>query len=139
MMNTLYKISIPAIVAFSFILLLNTAGGSNIYGQLIGNTSQTNQTNLTNQTTSPQPQNQTIITNQTSNNQKTPHQYEKTQSKNITAISEKLFNFTNSAIIALDHKDTATVKYNLAQLQNALINATGKQVVLIPSDAMSSK
>lgn len=147
-------------VAFSFVMLFNTVGGSNIYAQIVGNTTQANQTSLTNQTTiSPQQANQTSGGNQTTTpqqaqqqikqanqnihqaqeqKQQAKQQLEKSQSKNITAMSEKLLNFTNSAIIALDHKDTKTLKHNLAQLQSALINATGKQVVIIPSEAVST-
>ena len=123
-MIILSKGSIPVVIAFSFMILLNAVGGSNIYGQIVGNTTQTNQTS---------------ISNQTGNITQAKQQSEKMQAKNLTAMSDKLLNFTNSAIIALDHKDTKTLKHDLAQLQSTLINASGKQVVIIPSDAVPSE
>jgi hypothetical protein len=51
---------------------------------------------------------------------------------------EKLLNFTNAAILALNEDDTSTAEDNLGQIQNALINASGKQVVIVPAPAVST-
>lgn len=160
-MNKLNRISIFGIVSFSFVLLLNSAGGSNIYAQMLSNNSQTNQTNFaSNQSaTTPQQTNQTSGGNQTVNpqqaqqqmkqadqqmkqaqqqKQQAQQQLQKSQTKNATALSEKLLNFTNSAITSLNDKHDKDALQTLSQMQSYLINATGKQVVVIPSTSTSS-
>ena len=49
---------------------------------------------------------------------------------------EKLLNFTNVAILALNEDDTNAAQVNIVEIQNALINASGKQVVIIPASAI---
>ena len=52
-------------------------------------------------------------------------------------MNEKLLNFTNAAILALNDDNTSAAQDNLVQIQNALINASGKQVVIVPAPAVS--
>ncbi|MGI0001434.1 MAG: hypothetical protein ACRD6Q_09400 [Nitrososphaeraceae archaeon] len=52
-------------------------------------------------------------------------------------MNEKLLNYTNAAILALNDDNTSAAQDNLVQIQNALINASGKQVVVIPAPAVS--
>ena len=164
------NVSIPVILAISLVLLLNT-GGSSIYGQIVGQTNQTNQTSSLN-TTQPQSQSQTLPpTNQTSgqnntqqaqqqldqaNQQMQQAQQQKQQaeqqlqqsnqtqqqsnqsSKQDPKLNEKLLNYTNTAILALNDDNKSAAQDNLAQIQNALINASGKQVVIVPAPAVSS-
>ena len=54
-MKTFINISIPVILTISLVLLLNT-GSSSIYGQIIGQTNQTNQTSGQNTTQQAQQQ-----------------------------------------------------------------------------------
>ncbi len=49
-------------------------------------------------------------------------------------MNEKLLNFTNAAILALNDDNTSAAEDNLVQIQNALIDARGKQVV-VPAPA----
>src|SRR5687767_13659269 len=109
-MNKLFKISMPVVITFSFMLLINTVGGSNIYGQILDNITQSNPISSAINQTKQQLGEQREQTLQQVNQTK---QQLGEQSKNITAISDKLLNFTNSAITALDSQDTETVKQNL--------------------------
>jgi acetate kinase len=120
-MKTFINISIPIILSISLVLLLNT-GSSNIYGQIIGDTNQANQTSGQN-TTQQDNQQQLAQTNQTQ--QQDPE------------LGEKLLNYANAAILALNDDDIGAAQDNLVQIQNELINSRGKQVVIIPAPADS--
>ena len=50
-------------------------------------------------------------------------------------MNEKLLNYTNTAILALNEDNTDVAQDSLVQIQNALINASGKQVVIVPAPA----
>jgi hypothetical protein len=126
-MKTFINASIPVILAISLVLLLNT-GGSNIYGQNMTNTNQTNQTSGQNATEQIQQQQ----TNQTQSQQ--GNQSKQQDPK----MNEKLLNYTNDAILALNEDNTTGAQDSLVQIQNALINASGKQVVVVPAPAVSS-
>ena len=52
-------------------------------------------------------------------------------------MNEKLLNYTNAAILALNDDNTNAAQDSLVQIQNALINASGKQVVIIPAPALA--
>jgi predicted PurR-regulated permease PerM len=125
-MKKITNASIPIILTFSLVLLLST-GSANIYGQLIDQTNQTSGQNTTEQTN----QQQLTQTNQT--------QQQANQSKQLDPeLSEKLLNYTNAAILALNDDDIGAAQDNLVQIQNELINASGKQVVIIPAPAIPS-
>jgi acetate kinase len=126
-MKTFINISIPIILSISLVLLLNT-GSSNIYGQIIGDTNQANQTSGQN-TTQQANQQQLAQTNQT--------QQQANQSKQQDPeLGEKLLNYTNAAILALNDDDIGAAQDNIVQIQKELINASGKQVVIIPAPAV---
>ncbi len=55
-----------------------------------------------------------------------------------TNMNEKLLNYTNAAILALNDDNSSGAQDSLVQIQNALINASGKQVVVVPAPAVSS-
>ncbi len=129
-MKTFINVSIPVILAITLVLLLNT-GSSNIYGQIMTNTNQTNQTS--GQNTTQQAQQQLAQANQTQ--QQSANQSSKQQDPQM---NEKLLNYTNAAILALNDDNTSAAQDNLVQIQNALINASGKQVVIVPAPAVSS-
>ena len=175
------NVSIPIILTISLLLLLNT-GSANIYGQIAGQTNQTNQTsgqNTTqqaqqqldqanqqmqqanqtqqqaNQTQQQQQANQTQQqqqANQTQQQQATTQKTQQQQQANQTQqqqqanqskqqdpeLGEKLLNYTNAAILALNDDDIDVAQDNLVQIQNALINASGKQVVVVPAPAVPS-
>ncbi|HSA75783.1 MAG TPA: hypothetical protein VLE21_06305 [Candidatus Nitrosocosmicus sp.] len=111
-MKTFINVCLPVIVAISLVLLLNTGSSNNIYGQIIVQTNQTNQTQ-------PQAANQT-------------------QPQIDAEMNEKLLDYTNAAILALNDDNESAAQDSLVQIQNALINASGKQVVIIPAPAISS-
>lgn len=46
--------------------------------------------------------------------------------------------YTNDAILALNDDNTTAAQDNLMQIQNAIINAIGKQVVIVPAPTVSS-
>jgi outer membrane biosynthesis protein TonB len=145
-MKSTINISVPIILTISLVLLLNT-GISNANGQIVGDTNQT-QPQQDNQTqpqqdnqTQPQQDNQTQPQqdNQTQpqqDNQTQPQQDNQTQPQQDPKMNEKLLNYTNAAILALNDDNTTAAQDSLVQLQNALINASGKQVVVIPAPAL---
>ena len=146
------NVSIPVVITISLVLLLN-AGSSNIYGQIIGQTNQTNQTSGQNTTQQAQQQldqaNQQMQQAQQQKEQaqqqlqqanQTQQQQQGNQSNQTQQdpkMNEKLLNFTNAAILALNDDNTSAAQDNLVQIQNALINASGKQVVIVPAPAVA--
>ncbi|MGD9671886.1 MAG: hypothetical protein AB7U98_00230 [Candidatus Nitrosocosmicus sp.] len=120
-MKTFISFGLPAILAISLVLLLNPVDSSQTnLGQVMG------QTNQTNQTVS---QNTTQQANQT--------QQQSNQSKQLNPqMIEKLLNYTNTAIIALNEDNTEVAQASLVQIQNTLINASGKQVLVVPAPAV---
>ena len=151
------------IVSISFVLLLNPSGLSlSSYGQIVDDANQTNQisdqnsiqqtqqqleqanqqlaqANQTQQQVSNQTQQQLEQANQTQSqpaNQTQSQPANQTQSQPDPEMVEKLLNFTNVAILALNEDDTSAAQDNIVEIQNALINASGKQVVIIPAPAI---
>jgi hypothetical protein len=116
-MKSTINISVPIILTISLVLLLNT-GISNTNGQIIGETNQTNQTQ-------PQPVNQTQ-----------PQPVNQSSKQQDPQMIEKLLNYTNVGILALNDDDTSAAQDSLVQIQNALINASGKEVLVIPAPAL---
>jgi acetate kinase len=147
-MKTFMNVSVPVILGISLVLLLNT-GSSNIYGQIIGQTNQTNQTSGQNSTEQAQQQlEQADQQMQQAQQQKDQAQQQLAQANQTQSqtnqskqqdpeMNEKLLNYTNAAILALNDDNTSAAQDNLVQIQNALINASGKQVVVVPAPAVS--
>jgi acetate kinase len=134
-MKTFINISIPIILSISLVLLLNT-GSSNIYGQIIGDTNQANQTS--GQNTTQQSQQELEQANQQQLAQTNQTQQQANQSKQQDPeLGEKLLNYTNAAILALNDDDIGAAQDNIVQIQKELINASGKQVVIIPAPAVA--
>ena len=145
------NVNFPMVLAISLVLLLNT-GSSNIYGQIIGQINQTNQTSGQNTTQQAQQQLQQAdqqmqqaqqqkqqAEQQLQQSNQTQQQQQSNQSKQQDPkMNEKLLNYTNAAILALNDDNTSAAQDNLVQIQNALINASGKQVVVVPAPAVSS-
>ncbi len=134
----------PLILAVGIMVVLNNAN-VNVYGQQANQTmAQANQTmaqaNQTaakvNQTMTP-PQNQTMTPPQnqtmTKNNQSSSSKDSKMNSK----MNEKLLNYTNDAILSMKSKNKTGEMDSLQKIQQALINASGKQLVVVPSDTMA--
>ena len=66
-----------------------------------------------------------------------------TQSMNQTSqkmsqpqMNEKILNYTNFAIIALDSDEEDVVKQNLLNIQQTILNSTDKEIVIVPSSAV---
>ena len=155
-MKNFMKVNILVILGISLALLLNT-GGSSIYGQIVGETNQTNQTNgqnntqqlgqqleQANQQLAQANQTQQQVSNQTQQQQQ-PTQANQTQQQPSNQsqqqdpkMNEKLLNLTNIAILALNDDNTSAAQDSLVLIQNALINASGKQVIIIPAPAIAS-
>jgi hypothetical protein len=53
-------------------------------------------------------------------------------------MNERLLNYTSAAILALNEDNTSAAQDSLQQIQTALINASGKQVVIVPAPALST-
>ncbi len=53
-------------------------------------------------------------------------------------MNEKLLNYTNAAILTLNDDNSSGAQESLVQIQNALIDASGKQVVVVPAPAVPS-
>ena len=125
-MKNFINISVPVVLTISLVLLLST-GASNSFGQMMNQTNQTSGQNTTQQA-----QQQLDQANQTQSQQ--GNQSKQQDPK----MNEKLLNYTNAAILALNDDNTGAAQDNLVQIQNALINASGKQVVVIPAPAVQS-
>ncbi len=74
----------------------------------------------------------------TSQSNSTEQQANQSSKQQDPEMNEKLLNYTNAAILALNDDNTSAAQDNLVQIQNALINASGKQVVVVPAPAVSS-
>lgn len=122
-MKTFISFGLPVILAISLVLLLHPMASSQTsLGQVTGQTNQTNQTG--GQNTTQQVQQQT--------------QQQSNQSKQLDSqMIEKLLNYTNTAVIALNEDNTSAAQASLVQIQNTLINASGKQVLVVPAPAVS--
>ena len=148
-MKTFINVSVSVVLTISLVLLLNT-GSSSIYGQIIGQTNQTNQTSGQNTTQQAQQQLQQADQQMQQAQQQKQQAQQQLQQSNQTQqqsnqskqqdpqMNEKLLNYTNAAILALNDDNTSAAQDNLVQIQNALINASGKQVVVVPAPAVSS-
>jgi hypothetical protein len=112
MMKKLLIVSIPLMLVMSVIVVASNAN-VNLFAQ------QANQT-------APQAKQTTTKNNQTT----------KSQSPKPT-FDEKLLNFTNQAILAFKDKNRTGEVNSLKQIQDALIKASGKQVVIVPSDTVT--
>jgi negative regulator of genetic competence, sporulation and motility len=142
-MKKIINISIPVILSIGLVLFLST-GTTNISGQMIGETNQTNQINQTNpQNDTQQAQQQLDQANQQMQQaQQQLDQTNQTQSQSNQSkqqdpqMIEKLLNYTNVAILALNDDNTTAAQDSLVQIQNVLINASGKQVIVIPAPAL---
>ena len=133
-MKNFINVSVPVVLTISLVLLLST-GASNSFGQMMN---QTNQTSGQNTTQQAQQQKQQAEQQLQQSNQ-TQQQQQSNQSKQQDPkMNEKLLNYTNAAILALNDDNTRAAQDNLVQIQNALINASGKQVVVVPAPAVSS-
>jgi hypothetical protein len=67
-------------------------------------------------------------------NQTTPQSDNQTSNLNI----EDLIKFSNNAVIAFENDNDTAVAENLVEIQDSIINSTGKQVIRVPADAIVS-
>jgi Tfp pilus assembly protein PilE len=144
-MKNLINVSIPAVLTVSLVLLLST-GASNSFGQMMNQTNQTSGQNTTQQAQQQLEQaNQQIQQAQQQKEQaqqqleqanQTQQQQTNQSKQQDPEMNEKLLNYTNAAILALNDDDTSAAQDSLIQIQNALINASGKQVVVVPAPAV---
>ena len=144
-MKTFINVSVIAVLAISLLMLLNV-GTSNSFGQMMNQTNQTGGQNNTQQAQQQLEQaNQQIqqAQQQKEQAQQQLQQTNQTQSQQGNQskqqdpkMNEKLLNYTNAAILALNDDNTTAAQDRLVQIQNALINASGKQVVVIPAPAL---
>ena len=123
-------------------MILSTTSYSG-YGQPVANTT----TTIAN-TTAPD------ISNQTNQNvsqlvqpadidqaepqiQSQANQTNSTSDSSDLLMKERLLNYTNDAILALNDDNETAIQQNLVQIQNTLIKAIGKPVVIVPAPALN--
>jgi predicted PurR-regulated permease PerM len=140
------KIVAPVIMSISLMMILSITTYSG-YGQMVANTTTTNTTNITdttatatadsnnqiNQNMSQPPQEEIILAEQ-----QIPSQANQTNSiikSSDSLMNERLLNYTNDAILALNDDNETAIQENLVQIQNTLIKAIGKPVVIVPAPA----
>jgi hypothetical protein len=141
------KIVAPIIMSISLMMILSTTTYSG-YGQMVANTTNTtNTTNITdttatatadsnnqiNQSMSQPPQEEITLAEQ-----QIPSQANQTDSiikSSDSLMNERLLNYTNDAILALNDDNETAIQENLVQIQNTLIKAIGKPVVIVPAPA----
>lgn len=142
MMESFMKIVVPVIMSLSLMMILSTTSNSG-YGQPVANTTTTttianttasDTSNQTNQNVS-QPvqanisQTEPLIQSQT-------NQTNSTSGSSDLLMKERLLNYTNDAILALNDDNETAIQQNLVQIQNTLIEAIGKPVVIVPAPAL---
>ncbi|WP_458719488.1 hypothetical protein [Candidatus Nitrosocosmicus sp. R] len=145
MMESFMKIVVPVIMSLSLMMILSTAS-YNGYGQPVANTTNTNTTitdtaaadisNQTNQNVSQFDQadiNQSELQIQSPTNQ--TNSTSAADSSDLL-MKERLLNYTNDAILALNDDNETAIQQNLVQIQNTLIKAIGKPVVIVPAPAI---
>ncbi len=142
MMESFLKIIVPVIISLSLMMILSTTSYSG-YGQPVANTT----TTIAN-TTAPD------ISNQTNQNvsqlvqpadidqaepqvQSQANQTNSTSDSSDLLMKERLLNYTNDAILALNDDNETAIQQNLVQIQNTLIKAIGKPVVIVPASALN--
>ncbi len=146
-MNNFINVSIPVVVTFS-LGTITRSGASNSFGQMMNQTNQTagqnttqeqaqQQLNQANQQMQQAQQQKQQAQQQLELNNQTQQQQTNQSIQQDPIMNEKLLNYTNAAILALNDDNTSAAQSNLVQIQNALINASGKQVVVIPAPALS--
>jgi hypothetical protein len=140
------KIVAPVIMSISLMMILSITTYSG-YGQMVANTTTINTTNITdttatatadsnnqiNQNMSQPPQEEIILAEQ-----QIPSQANQTDSiieSSDSLMNERLLNYTNDAILALNDDNETAIQENLVQIQNTLIKAIGKPVVIVPAPA----
>jgi len=124
-------------------MILSTTSYSG-YGQPVANTTTT--TTTIGNTTAPDTSNQTNQNvsqlAQEDFNQAEPQIQSQANQTNSTSNSsdllmkERLLNYTNDAILALNDDNETAIQQNLVQIQNTLIKAIGKPVVIVPAPAL---
>jgi hypothetical protein len=141
-MESFLKIIVPVIISLSLMMILSTTSYSG-YGQPVANTT----TTIAN-TTAPD------ISNQTNQNvsqlvqpadidqaepqvQSQANQTNSTPNSSDLLMKERLLNYTNDAILALNDDNETAIQQNLVQIQNTLIKAIGKPVVIVPAPALN--
>jgi hypothetical protein len=141
-MESFLKIIVPVIISLSLMMILSTTSYSG-YGQPVANTT----TTIAN-TTAPD------ISNQTNQNvsqlvqpadidqaepqvQSQANQTNSTPDSSDLLMKERLLNYTNDAILALNDDNETAIQQNLVQIQNTLIKAIGKPVVIVPAPALN--
>jgi len=140
LVNIFKNIGLLAILVISSaLLLISISPFQNSYGQISGgsDTNQLNQTSIQNNTNQTQQQLEQANQQLAQANQTQEQVSNQTQQPDSKMI-EKLLNFTNTAILALNEDDISVAEDNLGQIQNTLINASGKQVVIVPAPAVST-
>ena len=122
------------------ILSTTSYGG---YGQPVGNTTSftTNIANTTASDTSNQTDQNVSQLALADINKAEPQIKSQTNQTNSSSDSsdllmkERLLNYTNDAILALNDSNETAIQQNLVQIQNTLIKAIGKPVVIVPAPA----
>jgi hypothetical protein len=142
-MKSFMKIVVPVIMSLSLIMILSTTSYSG-YGQPVANTTTT--TTTIGNTTAPDTSNHTNQNvsqlAQEDFNQAEPQIQSQANQTNSTSDSsdllmkERLLNYTNDAILALNDDNETAIQQNLVQIQNTLIKAIGKPVVIVPAPAL---
>jgi hypothetical protein len=139
------KIVAPIIMSISLMMILSITTYSG-YGQMVANTTTTNTTNITDTTAATADSNNQINQNMsqppqeeiTLAEQQIPSQANQTDSiieSSDSLMNERLLNYTNDAILALNDDNETAIQENLVQIQNTLIKAIGKPVVIVPAPA----
>jgi hypothetical protein len=143
------KIVAPVIMSISLMMILSITTYSG-YGQMVADTTNTTNTanvtdtnatatatadsnNQINQNMSQPPQEEITLAEQ-----QIPSQANQTDSimeSSNSLMNERLLNYTNDAILALNDDNETAIQENLVQIQNTLIKAIGKPVVIVPAPA----
>ena len=141
------KIVVPVIMSISLMMILGITTYSG-YGQMVANTTTTTNTaNITDTTAAAAADSNNQINQNISQpvqeeinlaEQPIPSEANQTNStieSSDSLMNERLLNYTNDAILALNDDNETAIQQNLVQIQNTLIKAIGKPVVIVPAPA----
>jgi hypothetical protein len=140
-MESFMKIVVPVIMSISLMMILSTTSYSS-YGQpaanttTVANTTAPDTSNQTNQNVSQLVQ-PADIDQAEPQVQSQANQTNSTPDSSDLLMKERLLNYTNDAILALNDDNETAIQQNLVQIQNTLIKAIGKPVVIVPAPALN--
>ncbi|WP_148685987.1 hypothetical protein [Candidatus Nitrosocosmicus hydrocola] len=128
MRKSIYTFVIPFLLTIGLVLLSGPYFNS-VNGQTVSSNLTTSNSTV--------PDMSMNSANQTSQSNQTASEINLASSPSTNPmLNEKLLNYTNNAILALNEDNETEIQRNLVIIQDELIKAIGKPVVIVPAPAL---